>query len=1091
MQKLFLPMLFVIVFFTQAKAQQRLFDQPVILKSCSISIEANLFVATTIIEMEFYNARDQEVEARQNFQLNRGQVITDFQLELNGKYREGSIEERWKARQAYSSVVGKRIDPALLQMDWQDHYSLNIYPVAAKSSRKVKLTITQLMIAENAKLIYNLPLSFPGAVSNFKLDIKVNGVPSIPYVNKGLLENKLFDMGNNFASLSMYANDVELKAPVSFYINQFANQPQICISQQKGKSNFLMRVFPDVPVFYVAKPKMVCVYWDVSLSGTKRNLDNELDFLEKYISENQIDKTTITLFNQKLQGSIVYNRLIDNFKLIRNYLRTYQYTGATQLGSLNFNDAIADRILLFSDGVNSIGNDLPIPGAVQINWITSTYNYYYYYHDYYNYYYNNYYNNYEPLKKMIANTGGSIISLYNKEVKGAISRADTAENFLFRCNSNHIKVNEDFPIKLGKSILLSGTIDQSDSIELLYGNNAKIYKAEKYFFDAREHCDEETYKKVQMLKSYDSLMYGVDGNLRWQSMVIFGLNEKVVTPQTSFLVLERIEDYIKYKIAPPKELEEKCAEMNYVYKPAYKVNALKTFTEQEALESVVVDYNNRISRWSSSEPLIDLNRILPKTGDVDLAQNSKDEKTVASISGGNPGYAGNSLAGRSGLEEVVVTSAFQTKRLQRSVTSNVQVVTGEQVNTIRQTNINNALAGKVAGLQVRSQSVAALDGISSIRLGGESGFSSGSVLYVVDGTQIPNANDINPDDVADYTILQGPAATALYGPAGQNGVVVISLKKGKRFYYNYSYIWTEYKLSNAEDEDYVKAMKKAEDDDLNETFKYLEKENLMDVGFYFEMANFFFEKGKADKAQDLMYNAIELSQGKSEGLQLAAYMYEKWNWFDKAIAVYETILSKKPDNLMMKRNLALAYFQNKNFKASVKTYYEIITAGGDALNNNIKENALAEMNAVIAMHNGEFDISYINQNLVKFLPVDLRITVESNNNSARKVQFTEPGNAVCNSKNVNSTNGGHYYGNDYCIYNYNIAEYTIKNAPAGSYRMRVDADNLYSYPEKIPTFVRVITFKNFQQKNMEVEIKLFDLDNQYGRVELDPVKIVK
>ncbi|MBK7433696.1 MAG: hypothetical protein IPI66_07195 [Chitinophagaceae bacterium] len=42
-----------------------------------------------------------------------------FSTELNGKYREGSIDERWKAIRAYSQIVGKRIDPAILQMDYQ------------------------------------------------------------------------------------------------------------------------------------------------------------------------------------------------------------------------------------------------------------------------------------------------------------------------------------------------------------------------------------------------------------------------------------------------------------------------------------------------------------------------------------------------------------------------------------------------------------------------------------------------------------------------------------------------------------------------------------------------------------------------------------------------------------------------------------------------------------------------------------------------------------------------------------------------------------------------------------------------------------
>ena len=80
MQKLFLPLLLVITFITQSKAQQRLFDKPVQLKTCNIAIEANPFIATTVIEMEFYNPKDQEVEGLHSFQLNRGQVITDFQL---------------------------------------------------------------------------------------------------------------------------------------------------------------------------------------------------------------------------------------------------------------------------------------------------------------------------------------------------------------------------------------------------------------------------------------------------------------------------------------------------------------------------------------------------------------------------------------------------------------------------------------------------------------------------------------------------------------------------------------------------------------------------------------------------------------------------------------------------------------------------------------------------------------------------------------------------------------------------------------------------------------------------------------------------
>ena len=133
------------------------------------------------------------------------------------------------------------------------------------------------------------------------------------------------------------------------------------------------------------------------------------------------------------------------------------------------------------------------------------------------------------------------------------------------------------------------------------------------------------------------------------------------------------------------------------------------------------------------------------------------------------------------IPEVVVTSAFNTKRTARSIASNVQNVTGEQLNTVRASNINNALAGKVAGAQVRSQSAAALGRETLIRLRGENGLTpGGGALFVVDGTIMPSANDINPDDIEDVSVLQGPAAAALFGPDGANGAIVINLKKARK-----------------------------------------------------------------------------------------------------------------------------------------------------------------------------------------------------------------------------------------------------------------------------------------------------------------------
>jgi TonB-linked SusC/RagA family outer membrane protein len=134
------------------------------------------------------------------------------------------------------------------------------------------------------------------------------------------------------------------------------------------------------------------------------------------------------------------------------------------------------------------------------------------------------------------------------------------------------------------------------------------------------------------------------------------------------------------------------------------------------------------------------------------------------------------------LTEVVVTSAFGIKRTARSTSSNAQVVTAEQLNTVRQTNINNALAGKVSGIQVRSQSSVALGAETNIRIRGESnaGGTGSGPLYIVDGTVIPSSNDINPDDIEDISVLQGPQAAALFGPDAANGAIVITTRKSRK-----------------------------------------------------------------------------------------------------------------------------------------------------------------------------------------------------------------------------------------------------------------------------------------------------------------------
>ena len=124
------------------------------------------------------------------------------------------------------------------------------------------------------------------------------------------------------------------------------------------------------------------------------------------------------------------------------------------------------------------------------------------------------------------------------------------------------------------------------------------------------------------------------------------------------------------------------------------------------------------------------------------------------------------------LDEIVVT-ALGIKREKKSLGFAQQSVKGEELIQTREVDINNSIAGRVAGVQILGAPSSGF-GNALVRLRGEQ-----ALLYVVDGVKISSAADINTDDVEDLSVLKGSAATALYGPIGKNGVVVITTKKGK------------------------------------------------------------------------------------------------------------------------------------------------------------------------------------------------------------------------------------------------------------------------------------------------------------------------
>ncbi|BDD09555.1 SusC/RagA family TonB-linked outer membrane protein [Fulvitalea axinellae] len=142
------------------------------------------------------------------------------------------------------------------------------------------------------------------------------------------------------------------------------------------------------------------------------------------------------------------------------------------------------------------------------------------------------------------------------------------------------------------------------------------------------------------------------------------------------------------------------------------------------------------------------------------------------------------------LGEVVVT-ALGIKREKRALGYSVTELKSNEISSSSESNVLNAMAGKVAGLDITTSTTGSMSSSRVVLRGSSSIDGNNQALIVVDGVIFDNSNyssagnvdrgqgisDINPDNIESVTVLKGANAAALYGSKAANGVLVITTKK--------------------------------------------------------------------------------------------------------------------------------------------------------------------------------------------------------------------------------------------------------------------------------------------------------------------------
>ena len=128
------------------------------------------------------------------------------------------------------------------------------------------------------------------------------------------------------------------------------------------------------------------------------------------------------------------------------------------------------------------------------------------------------------------------------------------------------------------------------------------------------------------------------------------------------------------------------------------------------------------------------------------------------------------------LDQVVVVGYGQVKK--KDLTGAVVSIKGDEVKKVAGNNVMESVQGKMPGVDIVRTSGAAGATVNITVRGNRSITAANGPLFIVDGIQYSNYQDINPNDIQSMEVLKDASSTAIFGAKGANGVVIISTKRG-------------------------------------------------------------------------------------------------------------------------------------------------------------------------------------------------------------------------------------------------------------------------------------------------------------------------
>lgn len=304
----------------------------------------------TRIEMVFRNPNSRVLEGNLEFPLADGQQVTAFALDIDGVLRDAVPVPKEKGRQVFEAIERRGVDPGLLEQTAGNQFRLRIYPIPAHGTRRVALTVRETLPLDARGLRWNLPMQFALGAQHVQvqLDAVGTGVP----VKRGTSPLELSLAGATWRARWQGRGD-QLPAQLGWTLPLPRG-----ISGVQGLYNGERYFMLQVPVAGQprarALPRRIGLVWDASGSGRQRDTAAELAVLDRYFQAVGHAQVQLTVLRDHAEPVRRYSVEGGNWGGLRRELEGLVYDGGSALNDWAASEDV-DETLVVSDGIGNFG----------------------------------------------------------------------------------------------------------------------------------------------------------------------------------------------------------------------------------------------------------------------------------------------------------------------------------------------------------------------------------------------------------------------------------------------------------------------------------------------------------------------------------------------------------------------------------------------------------------------------------------------------------------------------------------------------------------------------------------------------------------